>query len=631
MKFDSVNARVQVLVDFRTASRTFAACMLVAMCCGVFPCLALAAPQWTEISATTTGPFPVDVATTFNNNRAAARYADPAGSNSEIVTVWSLAAAGLPTGPIWTLGSGSFKSGSQTSLGNGATFYEPSDRIEMTNTRSVSIGSGRSASWVPGTADDETYIETIDVSATPPVLLNVQEVITPTATANSSAGFANDVVITRDGAWAVVNSNNWIHIVDVASGKLLTFGYPGGGTLPGFNIGAYDYIGMTAWNRPCTPNQAVDSVAVTNDRAVITTARLTTSAPITFRTWVYIVDLSTTPMSIVLQKELIPGFLDDEGGDRPHDITLNYDPAGAGQIAVVTTTHMVAAFNLVNNTFLNSYFDALDRRSYQTQVDSVEATDTNAVVISDNSALGTPRWHVQLFGLSLVSGLGTPVDYFGANNTQAHDLAIDKTFDKAIVRTSFANVVVTSMVTPPLSANVIASPNSSDAYAYQGFASAYASVFSSDAAVISPVAVSGYQFAATIGGQIISGIYHGYVDIVDLAVTPPALVGQVRIDSNAATTIGCVPLDLAISSDHAEVVVRSADPSPGTAPAAGADLVRISLSPSPAITFSYDGQGILMGLDSLAVPATGLINVTKRMLSIEQEPVSNKGYAHVAR
>jgi hypothetical protein len=139
----------------------------------------------------------------------------------------------------------------------------------------------------------------------------------------------------------------------------------------------------------------------------------------------------------------------------------------------------------------------------------------------------------------------------------------------------------------------------------------------------------------TIGGAqlVVGGPYHGYVDLIDLLAPTPILNGQVSIDSNSGTTgDGCVPLDLAVSSDHAEVVVRSADPYPDPNPSGGADLVRISLASPFPIVLSYGGNGILMGLDSLAAPAIGFVSVTKRIASISQDPtpVTNRGYVHIA-
>ncbi len=609
---------------------------------GVFACFWLLAASdsasaqsiWQEYRSGTPatlqlGPRPVDTATTFNNNRAATRYADPAGNNSEVITIWDLNAAGVPAAPIAFFGGGTMKTGNRTSLGSNLWLdYQPSDRIEMNNIRSVSIGSGNSG-MNPGFGDDETYIEVVKVGAATPTMFP-QLVISPTAGSwpGTRAGLANDVALTRDGAWAVINSNNWIHVVEIA-----------GGTVPtdyDFNIGSFDYSGTDPVGsiRPCTPNHAVDSVAVSNDRAVVTTARMNTSIG-GYTTWVYILDLSVAPPVIVLEHELLPTFAIGDG-DFPHDVVITVDGLGIAEMAIVTTTHTVAAFNLATNSFMNEFPDVNDRRSYQKQVDSVEANQKGAVVISDHydPSTGLTQWRVDVYGVSMVSGLVPSASYktllSNQGETHAHDLAIHLEYDKAIVRTSFENIIIPSVSNPPVFATSIVSPNSSDAYAYEGFRGLTGQdVFSSDSVMIAPP-VNGTLMAATLGGwQDASSIWHGRVDVIDLALLSPT-VTQVSIDSSGGPTFpGCVPLDLAVSHDHTEVVVRSADPFPDTAPALGADLVRISLA-SPAITFSYGGQGFVMGLDSIATQASGDVNTSKRVQSISHDPITNIGYVHIA-
>ncbi|MDP1795386.1 MAG: hypothetical protein Q8K63_14705, partial [Acidimicrobiales bacterium] len=491
--------------------------------------------------------------------------------------------------------------------------------------------------------DDETYIEVIDLNGTPsvpPLMPAPQIVITSNSNPNAPdwfatrAGDANDVAITRDGAWTVVNSNNWIHVIDATTGLVAKE----------FNIGDVDYSvtdPASGWNRPCTPNHAVDSVAVSNDRAVVTTARFNTTLN-SYTTWVYIVHLTAQPKPlIVLQHEILPSgwvpFGDDV--DWPHDVAITYDYQGVGQLAIVTTTHTVAAYDIESNVFRNLSFEKDDRRAYQKQVDSVEVTEKVAVVISDNYKVpGTPFWRVKVFSLSLSGGLQLPpmADYVPANpgtvESHAHDLAIDKDFDKAIVRTSADNVIVLSMLNPPLNPLLLPSPNSSDAYAYEGFYSLSSlDVFSSDSVVISPP-LNGMLMAATIGGRwnTLSSRYHGAVDLIDLAAPSPTLAVQVDIAPDPASPDGCVPLDLAVSHDHTEVVIRSVDPGNSSSPTP-ADLVRVSLTNlSGVINSRFGGHGTVMGLDSLAVPASGGVNTVKRVLSIEQDPATTLGFVHVA-
>src|SRR5688572_2925505 len=264
---------------------------------GTFAAFANAAPQWVEHTFNPgAGEYPVDCAATPNNNRAVVRYANPM-SNGTILTVFKLDGPFPGTPVLANLGGGTIRSGNQTVVSAvNPRFYQPSDRVEVTNAFAVSIGSGDSGGLLP---NDETYVELLDLTSSPPSLLT-QLVFSSTSPApqydDDHAGLANDLAITRDSEWAVVNSDNWIHVIFVAN-------LPATWTVYSFNIGDIDY-GQSPpapnFNNPCSPNWAVDSVAVTNERAVVTTARGSGPGG-TFRTWVYIVDLAVTPPQIVLQ------------------------------------------------------------------------------------------------------------------------------------------------------------------------------------------------------------------------------------------------------------------------------------------------------------------------------------------
>ena len=536
----------------------------------------LAAQQFTEFtlgSGASLGTYPADCATTLNNNRAAVRYANPA-SNATVLSVWQLTGTGLPLASLatfgGTIGGVTLKSGQQTDLSAPILGYWPSDRIELTNSMGVSIGSG--VSGLGGTAQDETYIELFDVSTNPPGFKN-QFVITPSV-ANwtyDRAGYANDVAITRDGDWAIINSDNWIHALNLNSGALT-----------GFNIGA---------SQPCTPNQAVDSVAVINEVAIVTTARMNTTFG-TFTTWVYLVDLTVNPPVIVLQDEItppttwIPG---PDDSDRPHDVEILAAPDGTELYGLVTTTHGVALYDLIAFTPLPNVqpnvhlFDATDWRQYQWQVDSIGADSgvysRYAVVIADNGASPTAPLNgkVQVLlagsgGLSVLQA-GTWIAPVAGN--RAHDVAFDATSFRAIVRTSLDNVFFPNIA---LSATptVRASPSGSNAHGYKLFAQQTGpnEIFSSDSAVLSPEGK-----AVTIGAyQDASFLWHGTVDIIDLTVPNPT-VAQVDIAPDPLDfTWGNVPVDLSIGFNHSEVAVRCVAPYYSATSTAESDLAYISLT-----------------------------------------------------
>ncbi len=647
-----------------------------------------APPQWAEFTfgsgaSSSLGTYPQDCAATHNGNRAAIRYANPS-SNDTVISIFQLHAPGLPTGTLATIGGVqngvAMKSGVATDLSDPVWGYWPSDRIELTNNIGVSIGSGlMGSSFAPANAQsDETYIEVFDVGSTAPAFL-IQFVLPQTAPTSQAlygvehAGNANDVAITRDGAWAVVNSDNWIHVVNLANPK-------GPNGLTGFNIGKFAYTqgeDPVQWDWPCSPNQAVDSIALTNDRAVVTTARPRRDDGTTPlgqigvpTTWVYILDFNgANGPEIVLEHDLAPPTwwtVQGNDDDKPHDVAITPHTdlqLGAVPLSIVTTSHTVAAYNLNTNEYLSSEFAGEEWRQYQRQVDSVEMTGERAVVICDYEELNSsapppnlpPRWRVEVFDLSPTTGIrdaqGNVVstEYTGPateDGERTHDLAIDKDFDKALIRTSFDNIVLTSILNPPPPNQLVPlpSPSGSDAYAYKSFTPGGYDSFSSDSVAIS-TDQGGVLMAATIGGARNSSglIFNGFVDLIRLA--PTVSIMQVPIVSDLLSPMGCVPLDLSVSFNKTELVVRNSDPyflAPNGS-ASEVDVLIIALFDDPApvpmwqagdILAQYPGNGYQLGMDSLATPGSGFLNTNKRILSITQDPFTGPpglDYNHVVR
>jgi hypothetical protein len=624
------------LVPSRSVSFRLARAAEIAIAIGTLGALAdaRATPQgaYNENTVGTTGTpsmgtYPQDACLTFNYARGGVRFANPV-DNTDVIHIWTLPGTGIPIPTSPSKMYGGVRSGNRTLLaGLASKLYRPSDRIELTNLIGVSIGSGNAGY----ATNDETYIEYFTTSGASVI---TQFVISPGANPDfDRAGRTNDLEITRDGAVAVVNSDNWIHFVNLATSAIQSD-----------NIGSRLVPPLPPSAIPCTPDGAVDSVAVTNDCAVVTTARLIQG--VGYRTYVYLVDLTVWPPVIVLEDFLdIPNPPPGEPwasiGDRPHDVTI--DPTGA--VAVVTTTHHVASYDLANKTRLDLEFFEEDWRLYQEQVDSVEVTDKVAVVISDRYPVGSPgasRWHVQVFAISTTPGAGLTLvaDYLppaGGSPTQAHDLAIASDFDKGVIRTSVDNVVLTSLSSPPPLPTVLASPNGSDAYAYRAWIGMQYDIFSSDSVVISPRSpvATVPVMAATIGGYFDSVIqrWRGCVDLIDLSAIPLAVV-QVDLPPDPGTAYaGCVPVDLAMSASQTELVVRCADPGFSGMSPQESDVVVVQWAVAPpSILTWYRGNGTVMGLDSLAAAATGLVSTVRCLQSISQDATSNGyGYVHVAR
>ncbi len=584
--------------------------------------------------------FPQDCATTLDNRRGAVRYAHPTNTNA-IVAIYDLVGAlnsGAPASSIVTHGGNPWKSGVQMDVDGTATgiVYRPSDRIELTNEWGVSIGSGFSA--FAGATPDETYIEAFDVGATTPTYF-VQFEQSPTSSNydTTRAGFAHDLAITRDAKWAVVNSENWIHLIALSTGGVAT-------QFPGLNIG-----GLPAGR--CNPDGAVDSVAVTNDRAVVTTARLNTTFN-TFTTWVYIVDLTpTTGPAIVLEHEILPPAdwepQDEDDDERPHDVLITPTRDGGGDIAVVTTNHATAFYDIKTPTFLGRDFTKNINRKYQVQVDSVEATGnavvTIADVVRDAPTSTTPIWDIRVYQLASLPGpLATYQDTNPqAGGSRAHDLAIDWDFNVALIRTSVENVIVSNLptaVVPPTAPVKLELPSGSgsgtppDAYAFKDYEFATnRRVFSSDSVVIGSEQ-NGSLYGVTIGARQIGTAYIGVADIIDLLAATPSVSAVDILPQAGDEFVGCVPLDLAISFDQTRVVVRSTDTFDQTSPTGdGPDLVVIPLA--GGAVQRHGGSGTVHGTDSLAAPSLfGYIRVNRRVMSISEDPFQGVfDYTHFVR
>jgi hypothetical protein len=629
------------------------------------------APNWSENTSSSAaqplptgksalGTFPMDATTSHNNNRAAVRFANPndpstvPGANGVVIGMWNLLDPGVtPNDPIGTIGGGSMLSGEYISLGgNPFSTYQPSDLIQITNSTGVSIGAGRRNA---AAEQNESYVEVFTFN---PLTLDIQYVEGTAPTdpnyAAIRAGHTHDVAITRDGEWAVVNADNWIHVIDLTPPS-------SGPQFYAFNIGGLDFsnpvAGPQIWNRPCTPNYSVDSVEVTNDRAVVTTSRERLPAGSNvFTTWVYIIDfhdpfasLGQSGPGIVLQHEIpsIPAGqqFPTELGDWPHDLAISpgadVEPGSAVR-AVVTTMHTVAAYDLSTNTFLNAFTDLDDRRQYQWQVDSVEMTGKMAVVISDKAtATAGLQWRVKFFELA-ASGLVASVLHESSSEVEdrAHDIIIARDYDRGLVRTSFNNVLLQNISSPPPLPTTVASPNGSNAHAYDQFSLATGlSVFSSDSVAIgTQMDDNGTQrlLAVSIGGRLsLSGTWDTRVDLVDLNASPAtALIGQQVVTPVLGASEGCIPIDVAFAYGNSEVVVRSADPRPESAGADGPDLARIKVFPTAsfAVLQRNGGNGVPFSVDAIATqPLGGLVNTTRRILSVAKDEFSFLDFIHIVR
>jgi hypothetical protein len=588
---------------------------------------AAGAPQWTTPAQLSIGDvYPVDTELSHNGRRAAVRSGRTTGSSSlpvaNALTIWDLTAAATPTGPL-----GAFTlRGEALSVAVGG--YKPSDQLAMTNTRCLAIGSGIS-SFVTSGPHDQTYVDLINITGFGATSITSQVLGRTSASvaANQFAGYTNDAEITRDGAWGVVNADNYFFVIDV-----------GNGTIKAVNIGDAPYgPAPTTPGSPlnlCTPNGAVDSVAVTNECAVITTSR---SSGGVIDPWVYIYDFGSG--NVVLEQQLLPSDPTTELDFGPHDLAITPD----GTMAVVTGDHIVALFDLTTFSLLSLHYDPLANRAYQVQVDSVEVTNEHAVVIADEftAPSGPLLWQIDIFNLSrtVPPFLTVARSYKDSSSptepTRTHDLALVPPDDtRAIVRTSFTNVIVSLTAPGPLPIANLVSPGGSNAHAYIGYNVATSGRgVSSDSVAVSYDVASGRVVAVTLGAtEPAPSAFQGHVDFIDLTATI-SLSQQVIASGIGTGSFGSMPLDLAISRDRSEVAVRCSDDHVSSPLASGADVTVFPLTPPfvPPVgsIYQYGGRGFVNGIDSELIGTSGQATPRKRLISTSDDVVGSTGLVHL--
>lgn len=588
-----------------------------------FAAIALAAtsvasprPQFSPQEYGLGSAYPVDVAVGYNGRHAGVRSAfpssGPSAPNANGVTFWDLTSATAPSGST----SNFSLPGEPVDVALVGFGFQPSDCIEMTNNQAVTIGSGFSA-FASG-SHDQTYIDLFTRNVTTGVWSHsATHTVGPTTTTVmpwEQAGHANDLAITRDGDFAIINDTNYIHRLEMATGTLLSINI-------GYNWGPFPGTPGLSDNL-CTPNSAVDSIALTNETAVITTSRLEPAGVIV--TWVYLVDIAN--WTILLEQRIAPTTIVAEAAFRPHDVAITPDQT----LAVVVSNRMVSLFDLVNNTWLATDYSGWASREYQRQVDSVEVTNDRAVILSDDLVAGVRRWAIDVYAISATATtplqtLQKYLDPAGQNepNSLSHDLAITRDGKRALVRTSFDNIYITDLVTPPtqLALPSLPSPNNSNAHEYLNytFIGNY-TAFSSDSVVI--VDDGDTQIAVTIGAAVpLFGTLTGYVDFIDLGAATPSVVWKAIAPTGAE---GSLPLDLEATRDRAELVVRTSNPFVDPSLSSGNDVNFFSTSAPFTLQQGYGGTGFVMGLDSLAVGTSGggTSSARKRIVSVSESSLT---------
>ncbi len=519
---------------------------------------AAAARQTTFIAEQAIGFAPQDVAITPNGQLAVVRSAGPTGAQSipttDQITLWRVS-----TGTRLSIAN------CVSSMGQGAiTVGYSSDAIAITNDAAVVIGSSAFPSPSGPVPETRTQIDVLRLSGGPPRCGGSFTI--SGFTSGMDAGLVSDVEITPDGTKAVVNHRNWIHVLDItqepATITPVDLGHVGG---PG----------------PCYPGPQSDSVALTDDRAVVVTTRDVTGSP---HAWVYILDLSS-PISFVAIHE-IGG---PEESVRPHDVALTPD----GTKAIVTCNDRFVLFDLATGARTDSpNTPGLDRTygSPAVPVDSVELTNERAVLLAHDVANG--QTHIEIWDIA--SSLQFVASFVGDAGYLPHDLAVAEIGGTtyALVHAGHPNpalqvfsgldiaikgVESSSPSFFPMPNTVVGSP-----FARPDL------VFSSDSAAILAVEDGtlkpyGFSIGATMPGQQYTK-WAASLQGIDMLPAIPVKFPVYVLDTDQVYDV--IPADLALDSNSSDVHVRNYAPPTDPNPAMGRrDFWRGRFTPSASPSF----------------------------------------------
>jgi hypothetical protein len=519
---------------------------------------AATAMQTTFIAEQSLGFAPQDIAITPNGQLAVVRSAGPTGAQSvpttDQVSLWRVS-----TGTRLPIANCS------SSMGYGAiTVGYSSDAIAITNDAAVVIGSSAFPSPSGPQPETRTQIDVLRLSGGPPRCGGSFTI--SGFTSGMAAGLASDVEITPDGTKAVVNHRNWIHVLDLTQEPAVItpvdLGHAGG---PG----------------PCYPGPQSDSVALTNDRAVVVTTRDVAGTP---HAWVYILGL-TTPISFVAIEEI--GGLEESV--RPHDVAITPD----GTKAIVTCNDRFVLFDLATGARTDSPNNSSLDRTYGSPavpVDSVELTNERAVLLAHKAATG--QTHIEIWDIS--SSLQLISTFEGEAGYPPHDLAVAEiggtTYalvhaghpNPALQPLSGLDIVIKGVESSspsffPMPKTVVGSPFARPDLV---FCSDSAAILAVEDGTLKPY---GFSIGATMPGQQYTKWTASMQGIDMLPATPVKFPVYVQ-DTNQVYDV--IPADLALDLSGSDVHVRNYAPPTDANPAVGRrDFWRGRFTPSASPSF----------------------------------------------
>jgi hypothetical protein len=437
-----------------------------------------------------------------------------------------------------------------------------------------------------------SYVDVVDLTevygAGPKCLKNWEK---------SNASFVNDVALSPDGRYAVVNHKGWIHVFEIDGTTIpdpVEISTQGGD--PSFQK---DSVVMTQSTAPQSP---VKCVVVTNRKVGIKN-----------RTWVYVLDLSGAAMLDATLQLNAPGPFEEPEDNPPHDVQLSPDET----FAVVSAGGVVALIDLSVSPAVvrGEYVDTSAARQYDLQADSLVVTNTQAVTLAATG--GQSAWKADVFDVS-----STALTWkYGANgSTQPHD--IDRSVDgQTVVLRTLADIVVIDDI-HLAAGSITTTPLSSPSGRLSTFDTTFDSVVVSRAWVKPvPDGMPGggpRHYAAAIGRETVQGVPGTRVDIVDLTLAAPAIVhSELIVDVNYSG--GAWPSSIQLRPGGQSFAVRCNaaphdidpdNPPSGYDPATGEDVWFFTLHDPVGSIFQYEMTSSPLAIsDPVDVGRSAVVNI----------------------
>lgn len=457
-------------------------------------------------------------------------------------------------------------------------------------------------------------------------------VVTTKWVSDPGFGFVNDVGVSSNLCYAVVNHKNEARVFDMDPTP----------------AGAQTQWAISLVANPGTeladPTFQRDSVVVTNssepgapNRAVVVTSRKDLTPTVTQVT-VLGLEVSTDPNPVVKELEvlLIPTVPDDVTRE-PHDVALTPN----SHMAVVVATDVVALFDLIGATPAlvgADYTSNSVPRSYATLADSVVLTDTYAVTLGATAT----GWQADVYSIS-TSALTKVHTLTGTG--QPHD--IDRSADGIFVaiRTTEDVVIIKNPLNGTLDRTDIPSPS--------GPLVLNSGNFQYDSIVVTrkwSVGGSGgfslpRQYAAVIARDV-SPFPTARVDIIDLyhaGSSSPYNVTSIDLPAKAGEPGNVVPASLKLLPGGRGVSVSTVGSPYNVDPESlvgtpdleqGTDAWLISLEDTPTVTNPPTPKGIVYQCEREGYPhacTDPLEASAARAISLSSAPSINEGYIHTVQ